>query len=275
MELLGKNRIWQKNNKYLYTLPNGTYETFEKTLTVNEIKRAFQNVDYYNTYKSYVEQNGTKFGVLDRARMYPFAMLLDTWIFSNLKNNVANFIPNYDNFCTYYIYNYCHSSENGLTFNENACLDKIEFTDLAMRVRIGYSYGSFLREFYLRNYFIQYFQKTNQNINVCYSLHDDYYNAVDIILEKDGKMLGICVLDNSITSKKMKNKKDNIRHQTMGNDVIVENRNGFLKNVNKIPRMNFYTSVFGDKVEHLGEIHVPNETEIISFIKEIEKFFEN
>lgn len=271
MDLLGNNRIWQKNHTYCYTLPNGTYETFDKILSLEAIKKAFRSVDYYNTYKQYVNKNGTKFGILDNVKMYPFAMLLDTWIFNNLKHNVENFIPNYDDFCSFYIHNYCHITDNGLTFNDNACFDKVEFTDLALRIRIGYPYGSFLREFYLRHCLIE--SLKNEGINVCYSLHDDYYNAVDIILEKSGKLLGVCVLDASFKSKQMKNRKDNIRHQTMGNNIVVSNRDGFLKDIDMIPRINFYTEVFGNKVEHLGEINVPNQNEIESFIQEIINYF--
>lgn len=273
MEFLGLNRIWQANNTYCYTLPNGIYQTFEKSLDLENIKTVFTNIDYYSTYKEYVKQNRTKFGILDRTKFYPFAMPLNTWIFSNLKNNAKNFIPDYDDFCNFYRDNYCHYDNDKLTFNENACLNKVEFTDIALKVRIGYPFGSFLREFYLRHYLIWYFQKNQIPINVCYSLHDDYYNAVDIILEKDGEFLGVCVLDASSKSKEMKDKKDNNRHKTVKNSIKVENRDGFLYDFDMIPRINFYTDVFGDDVEHLGEINVPNEKQLNVFIGEIEEFF--
>ena len=275
MEFLGENRIWQKNNTYCYTLPNGTYKTFTKKITNQQLKKALHNVDYYNTYKKYVQLNGTKFGDLDKARMYPFAVLLNTWIYNNLIHNVENFIPNYNDFCNLYILNYCHPTENGLTFNENACLDKIEFSDIAMRIRIGYPYGSFLREFYLKNCFIEYFEKKNVDINVCYSIHDDYYNAIDIIFEKNKRYLGVCVLDASKKSKKMKQKKDTNRHKTIGNNIVISNKDGFIKDKNIIPRMNFYTGVFGNDIEHIGEINVPKLETIYKFADEVVQYFEH
>ena len=212
MEFLGQNRIWQRNDTYCYTLPNGTYQTFKKKLTNQQIKKALHNVDYYNTYKKYVELNGTKFGVLDRTKMYPFTVLFNTWIYNNLIHDVEDFIPNYNDFCSLYIANYCHKTQNGLTFNQNACQNKVEFSDTAIRVRIGYPYGSLLREFYLKNCFIEYFEKRNVEINVCYSIHDDYYNAIDILLEKNGKYLGVCVLDERKKSKEIKERKYTNRH---------------------------------------------------------------
>lgn len=272
--MLGNNRIWQQNSTYCYTLPNGTYQTFMKKLTLEEIKNAFKNVDYFRTYKNYVNKNGTKFSILDKIQFYPFAMPLNTWIFSNLQYGITNFVPSYDDFCNFYIDNYCYSKNGKMYFNKNASLKDVEFTDLEMRIRIGYPFGSFLREFYLRNYLIQYFKENNVPINVCYNLYDDYYNAIDIILEKDKRVLGICVLDASSKSQEMKNIKDSSRHFTIGNDIKIGCKNGFLKNYNMIPRINFYTEVFGNNVEHLGEINVPKEEQMNVLVETIRKSFQ-
>lgn len=274
-DFLGKNRIWQKDNTYCYTLPDGTYKQFNKEISYDALRRAFSKVSYYNEYKNRVKENGTKYGVLDKISMYPFAMPLNTWIFTALDYNVENFIPSFEEFCTFYRDNYCHAQGDMFTFNYNACEENAIFTDCALRVRIGYAYGSFLRELYIRIMLKKYFERKNAGIEVCYDLNDDYFNATDIILIKDNKKLGVCVLDASKNSKNMKNAKDTNRHQVRENIVRITNHNGIIGNDEYLSRMNFYTDIWEGDVDTLGDIKVPAISRIMEFGDKVIEWFED
>lgn len=161
-DFLGSNKISQRNNTYCYTLPDGTYKIFNKNLSYESLKNAFSKISYYQQYRNRVKENGSKYGILDKVSMYPFAMPLNTWIFTALDYDIENFIPDYETFCSFYINNYCHNTNKGMTFNDNASEEKVYFTDCALRARIGYTYGSFLRELYIRTILDKYFTKNVQ-----------------------------------------------------------------------------------------------------------------
>ena len=275
MSFIDNIKIWNSGNEFFYK--NGTeYRQFKRDISLKDIQENLKKVKYYDLYKIYKEElyklrpeiqnNNYVVTVLDNVRFMPFVPAFYTWIYSCLDVGIEKFIPNLDEFINYYKTAYCEEVNGLLRFKDGYSETSKDFlfSEIDLKCRIGYPFGSFIVEFYLHKGLQEYFSSLNIPVEVIYDLYNDYIDGIDILLKYNKKIVGVCSYRNSKRGNISKQLKDMYRRDTDSNNTVY--LHSYLGHISpdetdKVKRVSS-TLDFKNEKDCFGTVHVPTKNQI-------------
>lgn len=211
------------NNTYLFTGNiNNKLENivFTSNIKSEDILENLRNINFCEFKKFPKEKNKD----LENLHFIPMCYVFNFLVFLNIYKGNKYPIPTYLEFCNFFFSSYCEEINNKVHFKEKYGNSKVYFTKEELYARLGRTYPSFCREFYVKTVLNELREQyLDFNINIIYDLNLDL-NGVDILVNIDKKDFGIAISDYTNRAEFYKNIKMKTRHNYEDDNLILEDK---------------------------------------------------